>query len=119
MLRQFWMLLALPLALWSGCGAGPEVETTDDLTSNAAVERELTLRAYVYVEDFATSFLVQNAVQQQLRTAFGPLRIGRIMVDDREFGNNIDPGTFHKTVVEVVKKNADGTIAVQKKMARV
>jgi len=112
------MAVVFPLAL-SACGGDGQVATSDDLTSDQAVERELTIKAYVYVDETATSYAVQNEVQRQVRTAFGPLRIGKISVDDREFHNNIDPATFVKSVLEVVKKGEDGSRSVVKKIARV
>jgi hypothetical protein len=113
------LVVALPLVFLFGCGPGPEAGTSDELTSKSAVERELTIKAFVYVDEKANSYTVQDTVQRQVRTAFGPLRIGKISVDDREFRNNIDPSTFSKTVLEVVKKNEDGSRVVLKKVARV
>ncbi|MBW2734387.1 MAG: hypothetical protein JRH20_18525 [Deltaproteobacteria bacterium] len=81
-----------------GRGPGPE------LTSEAAVERTLELRGYVYVSTSASHWTIQRAVQKQVRTAFGPLRIAKISVDDREFESNTKPATFKVESVEVVKK---------------
>jgi hypothetical protein len=99
--------------------AGPSA-TDDDLTSKAATEKDLSLKAYVYVEENASTYSISSAIQQQVRTAFGPLRIGGVSVDDREFKNNIDPASFVKTVLEVVKKGGSGAPnTLVKKVTRV
>jgi hypothetical protein len=108
--RLLWLI---GLAMLAGCG-GDTTGTDDDLTSKSAVERELTIKSYVYVEAKAPDSTIQSAVQQQIRTAFGPLRIGLVSVDDREFRSNIDPTTFVKSTVEVVKKVSTTTTVVKK-----
>lgn len=119
-LRRLWLLpLAALLALPLGCGPEELVNTDDDLTSNSAVEREVTIKGYVYVAESAASYTIESAVKRQLRTAFGPLRIAKISVDDREFASNVDPSTFVKTVVDVVKTDEQGQKSVVKQVARV
>src|SRR5512139_157092 len=107
MTRSHWPL-ALALLLVA-CGPGArEGATNDDLTSKVGTEKDLSIKAYVYVADGASTYSIANTIQQQVRTAFGPLRIGGISVDDREFRNNIDPSSFVKTPLEVVRKGAGG-----------
>jgi len=84
-------------------GRGPDPE----LTSEAAVERGLELKGYVYVSENASDWSIRYAVQKQVRTAFGPLRIAKISVDDREFESNTDPSTFKVETVEVVKRSVE------------
>jgi hypothetical protein len=118
MKRQYgiWVML---VAL-AGCAGDQGGDGRDPyLTSSSGVERKLTIKGYVYVDQNADAYTIQNAVQQQVRTAFGPLRIGQISVDDREFRTNVDPTSFVKTNVDVVKKDSDGKLTTSKTVARV
>jgi hypothetical protein len=72
------------------------------------VERLLTIKGLVYVDQNASSYTIKSAVQRQVRTAFGPLRIAEISVDDREFKKNVDSGTFVAHPIDVVKPDPDG-----------
>jgi len=113
-------LLGLCLALSLSCGQDdPLVRGGDDLTSKAAVERNLTIKSFVYVAENASDYTVKSAVTRQIRTAFGPLRIAKISVDDRELKNNVDPTTFTSQQVEVMKKDAQGNLTSVKKVKKV
>jgi len=102
------LALASLAGLWA---CGPDqlaAVTNDDLTSASAVERTLTIEGYVYVDQNASSYAVESAVERQIRTAFGPLRIAKISVDDRELKNNVDPSSFTSDPIDVVKKDGSG-----------
>ncbi len=116
-LRKLWCL-GLPILALAACAPDPELSTNEDLTSKSAVEKNLTLKAYVYVDETSSDYSIESAVQRQIRTAFGPLRIGKISVDDREF-RNLDKSTFVKTPVQVIKKGANGEREVLKKVLKV
>jgi hypothetical protein len=111
----------LPIALLlAGCGDEPLTPgTNDDLTAPDAVERTLTIQSYVYVDHNATDYTIENAVKRQIRTAFGPLRIAKISVDDREHKSNVDPSSFESTEIQVVKKADDGSVTEVKKVKKV
>lgn len=111
-------LLGLPIAALAACSPDPEASTNEDLTSKSAVEKNLTIKSYVYVDQNASDYSIESAVQRQIRTAFGPLRIGKISVDDREF-RNIDKSTFVKAPVQVIKKGANGEREVLKTVQKV
>jgi hypothetical protein len=112
--RLLWLV---GLAMLGACSDDTTLKD-DDLTSKAAVERELTIKSYVYIDAKASDSAIASAVQQQIRTAFGPLRIGLISVDDRELRSNVDPSTFVKSTVEVVKKDGT-TLTVLKKLDKI
>jgi len=104
------VLVLLPTAFYlAACGAEElTVNTDDDLTSASSVERTLTVKGYVYVDQNASSYTIDSAVKRQIRTAFGPLRIAKISVDDRELKNNVDPSSFAASELEVVRKSGGG-----------
>jgi hypothetical protein len=110
--------LGLSMTWLAACAPDPEAVTSEDLTSKSAVEKTLKIKAYVYVDENASDYTIESAVQRQIRTAFGPLRIGKISVDDREF-RMIDKSTFVKAPVQVVKKGANGERQVLKKVQKV
>ncbi|MCK5796363.1 MAG: hypothetical protein KAI47_04215, partial [Deltaproteobacteria bacterium] len=114
-LPVFVALVALPFA----CGGDELVTSGDELTSNSAVERELTIKGYVYVDKNASTYSVTSAVKRQVRSGFGPLRIAKISVDDRELASNVDPTTFKKQLLDVVKVADDGTKTAAGQVARV
>jgi DNA uptake protein ComE-like DNA-binding protein len=90
---------------------GPEeaaVENNEDITSASSVERTFSVKGYVYVNKGASAYTIQQAVQRQIRSAFGPLRIAKISVDDRELKNNVDPSAFTTADIDVVKKTGSG-----------
>jgi len=104
-------LLPLSAALLvAACGAeeAAEVTTETDLTSASSVERTLTLKGYVHVEKSASSSAIDSAVKRQIRTAFGPLRIAKISVDDRELKNNVDPAGYVTTELDLVRRSGTG-----------
>ena len=57
-----------------------------------------------------------RAVERQVRTAFGPLRIAKISVDDREFRSNVDAQTFEKQPLTVVRREEDGSLTEDKQI---
>jgi len=103
-------LLALSALATLGlaCGNQDLAINDDDLTSASAVERTLTIQGRVYVDTSASSYTIKSAVQQQIRTAFGPLRIAKISVDDREHKSNVDAASFTEAKVDVVRKDGSG-----------
>jgi hypothetical protein len=106
---KFRDLSPLFVALIAGCGVWDGTpNTNDELTSASAVERQLTIKGLVYVDQNASAYTIESAVQRQVRTAFGPLRIAEISVDDRELRKNVDPQTFVSHPVDVVKPDPDG-----------
>jgi hypothetical protein len=111
----------LPIALLLvGCGDDPLTPgTNDDLTAPDAVERTLTIQSFVYVDQSASSYTIESAVKRQVRTAFGPLRIAKISVDDREHKSNVDPSSFESKELQLVKKADDGSITEVKKVKKV
>jgi len=116
--RKLW-ILAIPTLLL-GCGEDdPTVMGGDELTAPDAVERQLTIQSHVYVDVNASSSTIKYAVERQVRTAFGPLRIAKISVDDRELKSNVDPSNFQAKELDLVKKDADGTLQVEKKVKQV
>ena len=116
--RQLW-IISLALALAS-CGKDdPSIKSNDDLTAPDAVEKQITIQGYIYTDANASSYTIESAVKRQVRTAFGPLRIAKISVDDRELKSNVDPQTFQETELELVKKAEDGTVTVERKIKRV
>ena len=116
--RQLWIIpLALALA---SCGKeDTSVKSNDDLTAPDAVEKQITIQGYVYTDANASSYTIESAVKRQVRTAFGPLRIAKISVDDRELKSNVDPQTFQEAELELVKKAEDGTVTVERKIKKV
>ena len=113
--------LVAPLAvLWFGCASDEStVEGGDELTAPDGVERQLTIKSLVYVDVNASDYTIKSAVQRQIRTAFGPLRIARISVDDRELKNNVDSTTFESKDIDLMKKEADGTLTADGKIKQV
>jgi hypothetical protein len=108
------------LVAMAGCAGDQAGDGRDpNLTSNSGVERQLTIKGYVYLDKDADASTIQSAIQRQVRTAFGPLRIGQISVDDREFKTNVDATSFSKKTVDVVKKGTDGKLTTSKTVARV
>jgi hypothetical protein len=119
--RRYLACLTLATGLFV-LGCGPDPATTqngDDLTSASAVERELVIKGYVYADENASDYTIRSAVQRQVRTAFGPLRIAGISVDDREFKSNVAPSTFTEATLDVVKKESDDSLTVVKKTLQV
>jgi hypothetical protein len=105
-------LIGIVSMFMAGCGGQEQdwlgTRGGDDLTSKSAVERNLTIKGHVYVDKTASSYSITSAVKRQIRSAFGPLRIAKISVDDRELKNNIDSSTFVSETVDVVKKSGSG-----------
>ena len=99
------LLVAIPSFLL-GCGSDdPMVGGGEELTAPDAVERQLTIQSHVYVDENASSSTIKYAVERQVRTAFGPLRIAKISVDDRELKSNVDPSNFQTKELDLVKKD--------------
>lgn len=106
-LSRLFVGASLSLALLPACVSDTSSQS-DDLTSAGGVEREVEIHGLVYVDVGASNDTIQRAVQQQVRTAFGPLRIGQISVDDREFRHNVDPSTFQVEPVKVMRTDEAG-----------
>lgn len=88
----------------NGCGEEPQaIFEGEELTGKTSSERALTFKSYVYVEENASATKIFETVQSQARSAFGPLRIGKIATDDREFRNNLKPATFTTEKVALVE----------------
>ncbi|MCC6750934.1 MAG: hypothetical protein IT371_24980 [Deltaproteobacteria bacterium] len=102
---------ALPVIglIFAGCGEQLPGSTNDDLTSAEAVERTLELKGYVYVASGASASTIQSEISRQVRTAFGPLRIAKISVDDREFRHNVASAQLSSQSLDLVRKQS-GTV---------
>jgi len=100
-----------------GCATEPApAETTDDLTSNTALARELTFKGVVFVDPNASQASIQATIKKQTQSGFGALRTATIMPNKRELGE-ADPKLFVKTPVDVFDTGKPGSAAV--KMLRV
>ena len=91
-------------------------ESSDDLTSNTALARDLTFTGVVFVDATASQATIQATVKKQTQSGFGALRTATIMPNKRELGE-ADPKLFVKTPVDVVDTSKVG--ATPKKMLRV
>ncbi len=111
-------LLALSLAA-TGCESGdPAAEidsSTDDLTSNTALARDMTFTGVVYVDVGTSDSAILQAVRKQTQSAFGAFRENNIAVNSRELGE-VDAKAFVKTTMDAI---TPATGAVAKKVVRV
>lgn len=111
-------VLATALAV-TGCESGdPAAEvgtSSDDLTSNTALARDMTFAGVVYVDVGTSDAAILQAVKKQTQSAFGAFRENNIAVNSRELGE-VDAKAFIKTPMDAI---APATGAVAKKVIRV
>jgi hypothetical protein len=115
---KFTTLTALSLAtLCTTLSVGCAVETdegdtaagdSDDLTSLSARSRDLQFQGVVFLPEGASDASITAAIQEQARTAFGPLREAQVMVNTRELKKPILPANIAKAVVRVVDPKVAG-----------
>lgn len=97
----------ISLLALAGCADTVSVDdgSTDDLTSNTALQRKLKFDGIVYVTKGLPNEQVVGIVKKQTQTAFGALRTSNVGVATRELGK-VDASTFRRRTVTVVTPSA-------------
>jgi hypothetical protein len=90
------LLLSCLLATSTTACSGPEGQSSDNLTSNTARQRQLVFEGYVYVGPDASDDEILDRVHEQTQSMFGPLVNAEIGVNKREL-QGVDPATFVRT----------------------
>ncbi len=96
------MMVYLLIAACNGDLADDAQGHPETLTSLTATEKLLTFQGQIYSSAQTSSSNIKRLVQQQARSAFGPLRYLGISVDDREFKDNVNTDNFNIHEISVV-----------------
>jgi hypothetical protein len=116
MFRLVSVGFAASLACSAGALGGCAADTSsvagaeDDLTSLTARSRDLAFEGVVYLPEGATDVAILDAIRNQARTAFGPLRESQMMVNTRELKANLAADQIKKSVVRVVDTQISGDL---------
>ncbi len=109
------------LLLCSACGDLPPDATgggDEPLTSAIGYEHGISYKSFVFVPAGASNQTVRAAIQRQVRSSLGSLRELGIGVLDRDALSNLDPSTWKRTRLDVIKPDGSGAGQVDRVVFR-